>query len=758
MPSGEKRSSEYILTKEGNEEVLKIDANSWSYAPAIEDSDTAMAKVIDIMTHVPSAYRLIINQRRNYSYGPEQTSMLLEIAALYNYLIKAKRVFSVSGYTQESANFFSEKNSTLQYIVLNLLRSDPIGCYVEIKRVLREEKIILQRETNQNMKQARMEYIGLLTEMQNLLEKTKLISIVKNDVEGYSLGDRDLYRDIFRPAITPDFMFTRLMAQPPMDAEEIDAYSVGDNNVSIFRKRNDIRSLYHIVPPEFKLNEDKYELLQMARNVLAEHRPKEKEFLEPEKMRTTFFNIGRDLLQELAQSKGLNLSYDEIEQLAGILVRYTVGFGLIESLLHDDKIQDVVINSPIGQTPIFVVHQNFDECHTNIIPSREDGESWATKFRLLSGRPLDEANPVLDTELAVPGARARVSVISNPLSPTGVAFALRRHRDNPWTLPLFIKNKMMTPLCAGLLSFLVDGGRTFLIAGTRSSGKTSILGSLMGEIMRRTRIISVEDTLEIPVTAFRKMGYNIQPMKVRSALTSSTSELAAEEGVRTSLRLGDSALIVGEIRSKEALALYEAMRVGALANVVAGTIHGADPYSVFDRVVNDLQVPRTSFKATDIILVANPIKSSDGLRKWKRIIQLTEVRKQWEEDPLEEGGFMDLLRYDAKDDELKPTDDLINGDSEVIKSIAGNVKEWAGNWDAVWENILLRSKIKKSIVDFSEISSMKGLLEADFVTMSNDVFHRISDEVKEEVGSLDSKRIFLDWESWLKKEIKMRKS
>ena len=72
-------------------------------------------------------------------------------------------------------------------------------------------------------------------------------------------------------------------------------------------------------------------------------------------------------------------------------------------------------------------------------------------------------------------------------------------------------------------------------------------------------------------------------------------------------------MIVGEVRSVEARALYEAMRVGALANVVAGTIHGASPYGVFDRVVNDLQVPITSFKATDIITVVNPVKSADGM-------------------------------------------------------------------------------------------------------------------------------------------------
>ncbi|MDO8555957.1 MAG: type II/IV secretion system ATPase subunit [Nanoarchaeota archaeon] len=754
MPPGEKRS-DYSLTKEGTEDILKIDANGWQHIPAIEDDEQAMGRVVELLSQVPSVYRIIINQRRNYSYGPEQTSYLLEIAAIYNYLIKAKRILSYGGTTETSAAYFSEKNPYLQYMILQLLPRDPFGCYVEAKRLHREEQLLLQRETEATLKEARMQYLQLLTEIVKILEKTKLVTLTKNDLEGYHIGDRSLYRTLFRPLITPDFMFTRIMAQPPIDAEEVDAYSVQDNEVTIFRKRDEVAKLYHLNPPEFQLNEDKYELLQQARNVLAEYRPKEKEFLEPEKIRRTFFNIGRDLIQELAQNKNFDLSYEELDQLAHILVRYTVGFGLIEALLQDERIQDITINAPIGKNPIYIVHQDYDECYTNILPSREDGESWATKFRLLSGRALDEANPVLDTELSIPGARARAAILSNPLSPSGLAFALRRQRDNPWTLPLFIQRGMLTPLAAGLMSFLIDGGRSLLVAGTRSAGKTSFLTSLLVEIMRKTRIITVEDTLEIPVSAFSDLGYNIQNMKVRSALTSITSELAADEGVRTSLRLGDSALIVGEIRSKEALALYEAMRIGALANVVAGTIHGADPYSVFDRVVNDLGVPRTSFKATDIIAVVNPIKSADGLKKSKRVVQITEVRKQWEQDPVTEGGFMDLMKYNASTDTIEPTQDLLNGDSDIIKSIASNVKEWAGNWDAIWDNILLRAQIKKTLVDFATISKQPRLLEAEFVVTSNDVFHRICDNIQSEVGSLDSKRIFIEWESWIKKSITM---
>jgi len=217
------------------------------------------------------------------------------------------------------------------------------------------------------------------------------------------------------------------------------------------------------------------------------------------------------------------------------------------------------------------------------------------------------------------------------------------------------------------------------------------------------------------------------------------------------VRLGDSSLILGEIRGEEAKALYEAMRVGALANVVAGTIHGASPYAVFDRVVNDLQVPVTSFKATDCVIVCNPVKSPDGLHSWKRVLQIAEVRKHWQKDPLQEAGFVDLMKYDVKEDKLKASDDLINGDSEIIKNIAANVKGWAGDWDAVWDNIMLRQKIKQETVDFAEKMKRPEILEAGFTVLSNNAFHQISDKVREEVGMPICEKVFPEWKAWLEK-------
>ncbi len=1265
---------EYEIIREAGQDIMYINYLGATSVPSLADSPICMARTIDNLIESPNASRIIFVQQRNYSYDFPQVSMLLEIAQLYTYLIKQERILSfekLAPFTCKKC--LGQRYNAINYLILTILKQDPIGCYIETKRLLREERINAEK-LPESCSKCETVYMNLLEKIIELLDKTTLIAQAKPMLNAFHLGDRSIYSTIFRGDIIPNFTFTRLVASLPHDAEIIDQYEVeagyDKSTVTILKMPNQTKYIYHITPPEYTLTEDYYTLLNLARNVLIEHRPKAEEFTDPERTRHVFFNVARDLLQELAENKRIKLGYRHLNRLATILVRHTIGFGLVEVLLQDDNLQDVVINSPIGQTNIFVRHQTYDECITNIVPSVEDANSWAAKFRMLSGRPLDEANPILDTDLVLEKIRARVAIIQQPLSPDGLAYALRRHREEPWTLPLFIKNRALNPISAGLLSFLVDGARTILVAGTRGAGKTSLLGSLMLEIMPKYRVIVLEDsvtgdckiivkdngifkkttigeliderikkngfleidgreksnnlegiqifcidkegrvilskpskfirhkvnkeiyeitttsgkkirvttdhslftldekniikpikskdikegdflaipsklpfdnslesinllnhlnklnkrifvlgegiekyilnnrkkllklayslgykkstiqnwikkkilpaeifekvsedldkeelliksygcsgkipanlildeeflsfaglwladgcydknsviisvqeggnreivrkiasrlgiavkmhsdkfssmlnltllreimekilelkgnaytkkipswaynlsdkqagwllrgffsgdgcvsdkeivfsicseelidditnlllrfnivlrtsdrmrkdktfncrigstkminrfnesigflvqykqvrlgklcsrvsthdtsdviplsldvktelneilgkkfnkhdyitrqnnlgrehlskllemvpnritnpieplkavvqsnifwdkvkeikkidyegyvydisvpeienficenfvahnTLELPVDALRKLGYDILRMKVRAALLKETTEVPADEGIRTSLRLGDSCLIVGEVRSLEARALYEAMRVGALANVVAGTIHGASPYGVFDRVVNDLQVPITSFKATDIIAIINPIKSPDGLHSWRRMVSLTEVRKHWTKDPLEEKGFVDLLGYNVNNDELEVTPDLKSGESEILKAIAANVKGWAGNWDAVWDNIMLRAMIKNEIVNVAEKTGMPELLEASFNAKSNNAFHQISDKVSKDIGLPEGKQVFREWKDWLKQEIKKKQA
>jgi type IV secretory pathway ATPase VirB11/archaellum biosynthesis ATPase len=742
----------YEIKRESGENVMYINYLGSPVVPDLADSPEVMARTVDILIENQNISRIVFVQQRNYNYDFKEVSHLLEIANLYNHLVKQESILSPDRLVLGCKQCLGKRHDNITYFI-TLLKQDPIAAYYEVKRFLKEERGLLER-VNESCKDCQTNYARLLERIVGLMEETSLIR--EGKTREYEIGSREIYQEFFRPDVIPNFTFTRLVSQLPEDAEIVDEYEIGEgydkSNVTILKKKNKSKYIYHLTPPEYTLDENFHMLLNLARNVLIEHRPKQEEFTDIERTRQTFFNISRDLLQDLAKNKNINLSYKDSNKLAIILVRYTIGFGLVEVLLKDRNLQDIVLNAPVAKNPIFVRHQKFDECITNVLPSQEDAESWAAKFRMLSGRPLDESNPVLDTQLRLGKVRSRVAAIQQPLSPNGLSYAIRRHRENPWTLPLFIKNKMINSFTAGLLSFFIDGSRTMLIAGTRSSGKTSLAGSLMLEIMPKYRIICLEDTLELPVESLRKLSYDILRMKVRSALLKETSEVAADEGIRTSLRFGDSCLVVGEVRSKEARALYEAMRVGALANVVMGTIHGASPYAVFDRVVNDLNVPATSFKATDLILVANPVKSSSGLQSWRRVVQLAEVRKHWSKDPEDENGFVDLLKYDVDKDELIPSEDLINGNSEIIKEVASNVKGWAGDWDAVYDNILLRGRVKKELVKLSGKMNFPELLEAEFNTKSNQAFYEISDKIKREVGLPESGRVFPEWQKWLNKE------
>lgn len=735
-------------------DILRINCRGSVTGSNIEDSDILMATVIDKILQVKKVNRLVLVDAMESEYDFDQTRLLIEIAHAYNKLVNEMKVLDpLRSGGSACQSVLSKENSQIHFIVGEMIKRDPIGAYVKLRRLIRYCRT---KSKKPELKKCHTLFIkNVLNPVREEMEKLKIIDKIKDNIHGYKIGERTHYRKIFTPLIRPSFMLTRYTSVPPKGSRLIERYKApGNIKIDIFKVPNKIRYFYQITPPEFKLTSKKYQILDAARSYLAEHKPGENESIQPERARETFLNLGRDIIKQIVRERGIYFDSKDIEEMANILARYTAGFGILEVLLSDEKLQDIYINSPIGIMPIFVGHGDFEECETNLIPTRDDAESWSTRFRMLSGRPLDEANPVLDTELFVPGGRARVAAITRTLSPEGIGYALRRHRDKPWTYPLFLNINYMNPLFAGLMSFFVQGSRSLLIAGGRSSGKSSLLGATMLEIMRKHRIVSVEDTLELPVNSLRNLGYNIERMKSRSVITRIESELPAEEALRTALRLGDSSLIIGEVRSSEAQALWEAMRIGALAHVVAGTIHGESAYGVFDRVVNDLGVPKTSFKATDIIVVTGMIKSADGLHRMRRVLEVTEIRKHWSGDPMDEKGFINLMEYSAKEDTLKPTDTLLNGESYIVNEIAKRVKEWHGNWDAVWQNIELRGKIKQTMVDYARKLGNNDVLEADWTVDSNDSFHIISDDVKRELGSLDSDEIFSRWETWFKEKVK----
>ncbi|MFP4633406.1 MAG: ATPase, T2SS/T4P/T4SS family [Candidatus Aenigmatarchaeota archaeon] len=740
-----------------DEKSINVDCSGCIYGSSVADYEVCMAKTIDKILEVKGVESIVFGNSREYEYPYGQTKLLVEIAGVLEKVMKDEGLRKIEQLeVPDCEEYFQEKYSELQDLALGNLRNDPIGAYMSLKRKIRHLRVELKESDVPHLECKRTYLDEVLLPIKELLEETEMIQKVQDKLSGHRPGERDIYRELFHPTVRPNFMRTKYMRQTPEEGGITDNYSAGSSEIRIYNIPGETRPLYHITPPEFRLEEGEYTILDAAQRYLSEHRPETTEFAESERSREVFASIGRDLIRDLAEEKGMSLDSDQEDRLTSILSRYTGGLGVLEAMLEDKRVEDIYVNSPIGRKPIFINHEEYGECRTNIIPTQDDAESWATKLRLSSGRPLDEANPVLDTSIDVAGGSARITIIAPTLSPEGLGFAIRRHREDPWTYPLYLQPdvKYFNPLFAGLMSFVIDGGRTFLIGGGRGSGKTSLLGASMLEMKKDWRIIVNEDTLELPVGRLRNLNYDIERLKSRSVITQVETELPASEAIRTALRLGDSALIIGEVRSKEAQALYEAMRIGAMAKTVAGTIHGESAYGLFDRVVNDLDVPKTSFKATDLIVICNRIKSASGLSEVRRVTSVTEVRKHWNEDPRAEDGFVPLMEYSAEEDQLKPTDTLLNGESQVLNHISSQVKEWAGRWDRVWENIELRGKVKKTIMDYALETGNKKLMEAPFVVKSNSQFRLITDDVQEEMGYVDPDETYERWEEWLKEEIK----
>ena len=130
------RTREYEIIREGGEEVLVVNANYWPYSPSIEGNPLVMVKVVDYLAEVPSISRIVLNQKRNFNYSHGQTHMLAEVARVYSHLTRQKKLLGQFAHVSGSSWY-----ATLQYVIFNLLRSDPISAYVELKRLIREEGI-----------------------------------------------------------------------------------------------------------------------------------------------------------------------------------------------------------------------------------------------------------------------------------------------------------------------------------------------------------------------------------------------------------------------------------------------------------------------------------------------------------------------------------------------------------------------------------------------------------------------------------------
>jgi archaeal flagellar protein FlaI len=254
-----------------------------------------------------------------------------------------------------------------------------------------------------------------------------------------------------------------------------------------------------------------------------------------------------------------------------------------------------------------------------------------------------------------------------------------------------VANGSLDPGTAGLLSFFIDGRSTVLICGARGSGKSSLLSALMFEFSSSQRILTIEDTLELPTRQMQEMGYKVQSLFVETRMEQSNEEMA-DQVLRVSLRLGESAIVLGEVRGREAQTLYQSMRTGRAGSSVLGTIHGDSADSVFERVVHDMGIPKEAFMATDVVLTMGLTRPGGSTRSVRRLVEVAECVKGAEKAsflPLSDGISLSSL-----------------GSSALVARIASS---WGITVSEALDNIQARSSMRKALLDAAAISGPQYL-------------------------------------------------
>jgi type IV secretory pathway ATPase VirB11/archaellum biosynthesis ATPase len=351
------------------------------------------------------------------------------------------------------------------------------------------------------------------------------------------------------------------------------------------------------------------------------------------------------------------------ERVAAVLGKHTRGYGLLEDLFADPALSDAFVTAPAPANCLRVAVDG-ETLATNVRLTEEGVAALASQFRRESGRAFSRADPTLDATAKVADRRVRVAGVTEPPS-QGVAFAFRAQDREVWTLPALVGNGTLSRRAAAFLSVAVERGSAILLAGPRGAGKTTTLSALVWELPPTVRTVIIEDTPELPVGPLQASGRDVQALRVGR----DGAELSPAGALRTALRLGDGALVVGEVRGEEAGVLYEAMRVGANSEAVLGTIHGDGAADVHERVVSDLGVPASSFGATDLVVTLETTGS--GTRRVRSIEEVVGDQPAFE--PLFERGSTGLAA----------TGRLDRGNSRAAAALVGPGESYADLMGAI---------------------------------------------------------------------------
>ena len=327
-----------------------------------------------------------------------------------------------------------------------------------------------------------------------------------------------------------------------------------------------------------------------------------------------------EVLQEVSQEEYLPL--DQKTMLGKELFNAFRKLDLLQEFLEDDDITEIMIN---GTQNIFFEKAGRISQSDKRFLSADKLEDVIQQIVAGSNRLVNEASPIVDARLA---DGSRVNVVLPPVALNGPIVTIRKFAKEVITMNKLMEWQSINSEVSGFLASLVAAGYNIFISGGTGSGKTTFLNALSQYIPKNERIITIEDNAELQIQNIK----NLVRLEARNANVEGTGEVTIRDLIKSALRMRPDRIIVGEVRSAEAIDMLQALNTGHDGSLSTG--HANSPKDMISRLETmvlmgmDLPLPaieRQIASGLDIIVHLGRLRD-----KSRKVLEVTEVLGYWD--------------------------------------------------------------------------------------------------------------------------------
>jgi pilus assembly protein CpaF len=279
----------------------------------------------------------------------------------------------------------------------------------------------------------------------------------------------------------------------------------------------------------------------------------------------------RPVIARLIGEEKTPISMTERESLIEEVLDEAFGLGPLEPLLRDRTVSDILVT-----TPSLVYVERAGKLERTNVEFRDNAHLLRIIEKVVSrvGRRIDESSPMVDARLP---DGSRLNAVIPPLAVDGPLLSIRRIADDRLQPEDLIRKGTVTEEMMELLRACVRARLNVIIAGGTGAGKTTLLNVLSAFIPSDERIVTIEDAAELQLRQI-----HVARMETRPANIEGKGAVLARQLLINALRMRPDRIIVGEVRSDEALDMLQAMNTGHDGSLT--TVHANSPRDAIMRL------------------------------------------------------------------------------------------------------------------------------------------------------------------------------